>query len=72
MPTLPGRSYPIGVTVEPGGVNFCVYARNATAIDLLLFDAATPSQVIQLDPDQNHTYYYWHVFVEGVGAGQSC
>jgi isoamylase len=73
MPTLPGRSYPIGATVEPGGVNFCVYSRNATAIDLLLFDAAdaaTPSQVIRLDPDQNHTYHYWHVFVEGVGAGQ--
>jgi pullulanase/glycogen debranching enzyme len=53
MPILPGRSYPIGATVEPTGVNFCVYSRNATAIDLLLFDAAdaaTPSQVIHLDP----------------------
>jgi isoamylase len=73
MPTRPGRSYPIGATVEPDGVNFCVYSRNATAIDLLLFDtadAATPSQVIRLDPDLNHTYHYWHVFVEDVGAGQ--
>jgi glycogen operon protein len=73
MPILPGRSYPIGATVEPGGVNFCVYSRNATAIDLLLFDAADallPAQVIHLDPDQNHTYHYWHVFVEGVRAGQ--
>ena len=73
MSTLSGRSYPIGATVEPGGVNFCVYSRNATAIDLLLFDAAAallPAQVIHLDPDQNHTYHYWHVFVEGVSAGQ--
>ena len=38
MPTLPGCSYPIGAAVEPGGMNFCIYARNATAIDLLLFD----------------------------------
>ncbi len=73
LPTLPGRSYPIGAAVEPDGVNFCVYSRTATAIDLLLFDtadAATPSQVIQLDPEQNHTYHYWHVFVTGIGAGQ--
>ncbi len=70
---LPGRSFPIGATVEPGGVNFCVYSRHATAIDLLLFDAADaakPSQVIHLDPEQNRTYHYWHVFVEGIGAGQ--
>jgi isoamylase len=73
MSLLPGRSFPIGATVEPSGVNFCVYSRHATAIDLLLFDtanAATPSRVIHLDPEQNHTYHYWHVFVEGVSAGQ--
>jgi pullulanase/glycogen debranching enzyme len=40
MPTLAGRSFPIGAAVEPGGVNFCVYSRTATAIDRLLFDAA--------------------------------
>ena len=68
-----GRTYPVGATVEPSGVNFCIYSRHATAIELLLFDAAdaaTPSQVIRLDPEQNHTYHYWHVFVEGTGAGQ--
>jgi len=39
----------------------------------LLFDRpddAQPSQTIRLDPDQNRTYHYWHVFVEGLGAGQ--
>jgi glycogen operon protein len=73
MPFLPGRSYPISAAVEPGGVNFCVYSRTATAIDLLIFDtpdAAVPSHVIHFDPEQNHTYHYWHVFVTGVDAGQ--
>jgi isoamylase len=73
MPNLPGYSYPIGATAQPGGVNFSVYSRNASAIELLLFDApesATPSQVIRLDPEQNRTYHYWHIFVEGIGAGQ--
>jgi glycogen operon protein len=71
--TLPGRSFPIGATVEPDGVNFCVYSRHATVIELLLFESAAdaePSQVIRLDPDANRTYYYWHVFVAGIQAGQ--
>jgi isoamylase len=70
---LPGRSFPLGAAVEPDGVNFCVYARHATSIDLLLFDApqaAAPARAIHLDPEQNRTSYYWHVFVEGIGAGQ--
>jgi isoamylase len=71
--TLAGQSFPVGASVYPGGVNFCVYSRSATGIDLLLFDqeeAAQPAQVIQLDPQQNLTYHYWHVFVKGIGAGQ--
>ena len=73
METFAGRSYPIGATVVPGGVNFCVYSRNATGIDLLLFDAAdaaAPTQVIPLDAERNHTYHYWHAFVKGASPGQ--
>lgn len=71
--TAAGRSFPIGATVEPGGVNFCVYAKHATAVELLLFDGAEdarPAQSIVLDPQRNRTYDYWHVFVGGVAAGQ--
>jgi isoamylase len=71
--TSPGKTFPVGATVTPGGVNFCVYSRNATGIDLLLFDqpdSGVPSQVISLDPVANRTYHYWHVFVNGIGAGQ--
>jgi glycogen operon protein len=55
------------------GVNFCVFSRNATALDLLLFDRAEdgrPARVIGLDPRRNRTFYYWHVFVRGVESGQ--
>lgn len=57
--TLPGRSYPIGATIEPDGVNFSVYARRATRIDLLLFDHVDdgrPAHVFRLDPKVNRTY----------------
>jgi pullulanase/glycogen debranching enzyme len=68
-----GRSFPLGATVHPDGVNFSVFSRYATALELLLFENAddlTPSRAILLDPQWNRTYYYWHVFVPGLTAGQ--
>jgi isoamylase len=69
-----GLSYPIGATAYPEGVNFSVYARRAAGIDLLLFDqldATRPGRVISLDRQVNRTYDYWHVFVPGIGPGQT-
>jgi isoamylase len=71
--TLPGISHPIGATVEPDGVNFCIFSKNATAIELLLFDQPNdpePIITIPLDPYKNRTFYYWHIFVKGIGEGQ--
>src|SRR5262245_19177347 len=68
-----GRSAPLGATVEPDGVNFSLYSRDAAGIELLLFDQPEdpkPSQTIVLDPVANRTYHYWHVFLPGVGQGQ--
>ncbi len=68
-----GRSYPLGATVFPDGVNFSVFSRGASAVELLLFDReddARPVRVIPIDPAANRTYHYWHVFVSGVRPGQ--
>jgi len=68
-----GASHPIGATVVPGGVNFSIFSRKASGIELLLFDGADdgrPARVIPLDPIANRTYFYWHAFVPGSGAGQ--
>ena len=68
-----GRSAPLGATPRGNGVNFSVYSRDASSIELLLFDReddAQPARVICLDPFLNRTYHYWHVFVPGVQAGQ--
>ena len=70
---LSGSSFPLGATVRPDGVNFCVFSKNSTALELLLFDdadAVRPARVIRLDPERNRTFYYWHVFVPGIGNGQ--
>ncbi len=69
----PGTSYPVGATVSPGGINFCVYSRDATGITLALFDDVhdeRPTRVIPLDPTNNRTYHYWHIFVPGLCEGQ--
>src|SRR5205085_2938602 len=68
-----GRSFPLGATVVAEGVNFSVFSRQASRVELLLFDNVTavhPARVIELDPRTHRTYHYWHAFVPGVGAGQ--
>ncbi|MCF6153994.1 MAG: glycogen debranching protein GlgX [Candidatus Brocadia sp.] len=68
-----GRSSPLGATVYEDGVNFSVFSRNATGVDLLFFDHEDndmPARIIQIDPWAGRTYHYWHVFVPGVRDGQ--
>ncbi len=63
----------MGATVFPHGVNFSIYSRKASSVELLFFDReddALPSRVIPLDPATNRTYHYWHVFVESAQPGQ--
>jgi len=69
----PGRSYPLGATLFDGGVNFCVFSHNCSAIELLLFDHyedSKPTRVIPFDPEINRTFYYWHIFIEDIKVGQ--
>jgi isoamylase len=68
-----GSSSPLGATPSPNGVNFSVFSRHATGVQLLLFDRVDdtkPARVVDLDPSANRTYYYWHVFVPDVRPGQ--
>ena len=68
-----GRSAPLGATPCRGGVNFSLFSRYATGVELLFFDRADdgrPSRVIRIDPAANRTYHYWHTLVPGVKPGQ--
>jgi isoamylase len=69
---LPGKSHPLGSTVCSDGVNFSIYTHNGVRVELLLFDDIddVKPRVIALDPSINRTFYYWHVFVPGIKAGQ--
>ncbi len=68
-----GKSYPLGATPDAEGVNFSVFSKNATAIDLLFFDAVDdgqPARVISLDRRANRTFHFWHVYIDGIQPGQ--
>lgn len=68
-----GQSFPLGSTLVKDGANFSLFCKNGTSVELLLFDHVDdldPVKVIKLDPVQNRTYHYWHVFVPGVANGQ--
>jgi glycogen operon protein len=65
---LPGSAYPLGATIEPGGVNFAVSSSVAQAMVLCLFDEAGRERKVEL-PD--YDWGVWHGFVPGIGAGQA-
>jgi len=67
--TRPGSRFPLGAKVVPGGVNFCVFCRHATRLELLLYaseESAEPFQIVELTSDVNRTFFFWHVLVEGL------
>ena len=50
--TAEGISAPLGATVMPDGVNFSVFSRHATAVEILFFDGvddARPTRTVRLD-----------------------
>lgn len=70
---LAGSPAPLGTRVTKAGVNFSLFSRTATGVELVLFeqrDQAAPARVIKFDPVANRSYHYWHVFVPGVRPGQ--
>jgi glycogen operon protein len=67
-----GSPTPLGASVVQGGVNFSVYAKHASLVELLIFDAVDgvkPSKVYRLEPSRHRTYHYFHAFVPGLGTG---
>ena len=67
-----GAPLGLGAVIVEGGVNFSVYSKSATGVELCLFDceaAEKPSVKIELDPVNNRTGNIWHIMVQGLGAG---
>jgi glycogen operon protein len=63
----PGGPYPLGATYDGIGVNFSVFSRVATRVDLCLFTETGEETQIDL-PEV--TAWCWHGYVPGVQPGQ--
>ncbi len=64
----PGTPSPLGATIAGSGTNFAVYSKDATAVDICIFDGddATPVQTVRL-PER--TNFVWHGWIDGVTDG---
>jgi uncharacterized protein YjbI with pentapeptide repeats len=66
----PGRPYPLGATWDGQGVNFALYSRNATRVELCLFDEANgASETVRITmPEQ--TQETWHLYIPHLAPKQ--
>ncbi|PWT87714.1 MAG: glycogen debranching enzyme, partial [Proteobacteria bacterium] len=72
-PTPKSRCFPIGASIVENGVNFSLFSRSASGVELLFFDRAedvAPARVVRIDPVDDRNYHYWHIFVPGIMPGQ--
>ena len=68
----PGSRYPAGATPVVDGVNFSIYSRHATHVELLLFETAEsrePFQIIPLEAGLYRVFFFWSVLVVDLPVG---
>jgi len=70
MKVLPGRRSPLGATWDGNGVNFAVFSRNATAVELCLYDSDDPTRETARLRLREVTAHVWHGYVPGLAPGQ--
>lgn len=68
-----GGPLPLGATVQPGGVNFAVASRYATAVTLLIYIPGEQEAALELPLDArfHRTGEVWHAFLKGLEPGMS-
>lgn len=66
----PGVPYPLGATWDGQGVNFALYAENATGVELCLFNkkmGETQSAIVHMT---ERTHQIYHVYLPDIKPGQ--
>ncbi|HWA97775.1 MAG TPA: glycogen debranching protein GlgX [Pirellulales bacterium] len=66
----PGKPYPLGATWDGKGVNFALYAENATKVELCLFDSAQAEHETARITLPENTDMVWHGYLPDVAPGQ--
>jgi isoamylase len=66
----PGVSYPLGATWDGEGVNFALYAENATAVELCLFEGKNATRESQRIQIKERSHHIWHCYLPEARPGQ--
>src|SRR5271170_864412 len=70
MRIWPGHPYPLGATWDGAGVNFALFAENATKVELCLFESAAATQEQHKITLKEYTDKVWHAYLPDVLPGQ--
>ena len=68
-PVWPGKPNPRGATFDGHGVNFAVFSRVATRVEVCLFDAAAPATELDRFDLPETTGYTFHGYVPDLAPG---
>ena len=66
----PGSPFPLGATWDGQGVNFALYAENASGVELCLFDSKEEHKESRKIKIEERTHQVWHSYVPGLKPGQ--
>lgn len=66
----PGKPYPLGATWDGEGVNFSLYAENATKVQLCLFDGDAADAHEERITLMERTHQVWHGYIPGLRPSQ--
>ena len=66
----PGSPFPLGTKWDGEGVNFALYAENATGVELCLFDTKDAQHESHRLKIEERTHHVWHAYVPGLRPGQ--
>ena len=70
MRTWPGHPYPLGATWDGAGVNFALFAENATSVELCLFESIESPAESERIKLRHCTDRVWHIYLPDMQPGQ--
>ena len=70
MTVYPGSPFPLGATWNGNGVNFALYAENATGVELSLFNSPEEKAESIKIKIEERTHHVWHIYIPGLMPGQ--
>lgn len=70
MKQYPGIPYPLGATCDDGGVNFALFAENATKVELCLFKSSRDRREFKKINITERTHQVWHIYIPNIKPGQ--